>query len=1326
MKKSIIYIFSFFFLSLAFAFAKNSFVQLPTPVDGVRFINHSPNGSVYIRENGISLVAKRFVGEGKHKNIKSTSPNRYEVHRIDLDFVGSNSHCQFLTPKLSSDNEFIFLAGVRHELYSAPEVIIKNIYDGIDFRAYFNANDEFEFDFVVSPNADPNQIVLESNYQKNISISEDKSLDLDFMFTSARLQKPFTYQINEQSEKQEIQSQFGLSGDIITFQVNSYDKSKPLIIDPIARIMGSYYGGSSNDTGYDIAEDGQGNYFITGFTESLTDIAQAGYQMQNGGLEDAYIAKFSSNHQRLWGTYFGGYAYEVGYSIDVDQDGNVILVGETSSDTNIATPTAHQMIYGGGSADGFIAKFTTSGQLLWATYYGGSGEDKLNDVVTDQFGNIYVVGFTQSDDNIAYNGYQMLRGGQYDAFVVKLNPLGIVQWATYYGGEYDDFGNGITLDQDRTVYFVGSTESLDGIAYLGNYSSLQGQKDAFVSCFENDGTIRWGTYYGGSNDDIGTAIAAIGHYIYFAGNTKSNRDIAFNGFKNNINGEWDGFLVKYDYIQQGYWGTYYGGMTNDFIYRLAVSSPNIYVAGYTNSMSGLELAGWQQSYGGGTFDGALAKFIDNGLMEWSSYYGGTGRDELRSVSNLSKLLVVGFTNSSNNIAQNGYDNTYSLQLDAMFGEMSESELHLNLQDEQFCSGKTYTANISFSKLTFLPGNEFIVELSDEFGSFKNGTEVGRISSIDATDIELKLPVLYEYSKKYKLKMHSTIPEYYGTISLDSLTIYPKPTIINTPGPLCLGSIRMFSTKEVPDVSYEWVFEGGTVIDSTNSIRYVKWDSAGDYAIKLIAYSPICSDTSTGTIHVKALPDAQITGANDVCGFSIVEYSVANIDSCKYTWEVENGVVYKKMDNGNALIQWNNISGKGEITLTVQDTVTGCLAKNRLEVNINTTPRAIVSGADTSCKTCIESYFANDGWETEWLVSNATILDSVDLEITIQSLPDADSLIIRLVKRNPSTGCADTNTKVVYLTDSPITSISGKRTVCEFEEYEYLTSSNPDLLNSWTADGGEIISQNANKAVVRWLAHGQGSLSLLQKSKDNKYKDSAQIAVTINPKPIGLEYTLPSEICQGDTVTLMFTVKANEQVQISVDGKTYTNNEKCVFTKAGLQSVHVEVSNEFGCTVAEDISLNVKATPTAPTLTQDGSTIHSDKNGIHRWFLNGKVITGKEEATLEPTEKGIYTAQYLLDGCWSDTSNAINYTKSDVAGLLDLGILIYPNPAADRLIIKSEFLISQFEIVDLLGKSVFLGHNIVNRELDISNLNSGIYFVKMWVNDKLQTKKIIVK
>lgn len=224
-------------------------------------------------------------------------------------------------------------------------------------------------------------------------------------------------------------------------------------------------------------------------------------------------------------------------------------------------------------------------------------------------------------------------------------------------------------------------------------------------------------------------------------------------------------------------------------------------------------------------------------MEWSTYYGGSSFDELYGVSANNKIYITGLTDSKNNIGYNGFNNSHSGLYDALIAEMTEAELRLLLDQPEYCANKEYSFSVDFINMDFAPNNEFIVELSDELGKFDNPQIIGRKTSSNKTNVTVRMPDLEDYSTKYRLKIRSTNPVFEGTVNLDSITIYPKPRIINSSDPLCVNSVKVFSAQKINNVNYSWFFEKGIVINGSDLVNNVRWDSAGTYKVMLISEKP---------------------------------------------------------------------------------------------------------------------------------------------------------------------------------------------------------------------------------------------------------------------------------------------------------------------------------------------------------------------------------------------------------------------------------------------------------------------------------------------------------
>jgi Beta-propeller repeat len=395
------------------------------------------------------------------------------------------------------------------------------------------------------------------------------------------------------------------------------------------RQWATYYGGSEIDVGYRIVTDINGNIIMTGGTISTNAISTIGAHQTvfgGGGINfnfDAFIAKFNSNGIRQWATYYGGSNDDFGLGIAMDANGNILITGQASSASAIATVGAHQTINGGGIRDAFIAKFNTNGVRQWATYYGGSNGERGNGIATDANGNIIITGFTNSTNAIATVGAHqaIYGGGASDAFIAKFNSNGIIQWATYYGGSSDDYGNGIATDANGNILISGQTYSTNAIATVGSHQTIiGGLSDAFIAKFSTNGVIQWATYYGGSSGHesaAGIATDASGNII-IVGWASSSSAIATVGAHQTIygGGSGDAFTAKFNTNGIRQWATYYGGIGYDVGNGItADANGNIIITGQTSSTNAIAISGAHQTvFGGGSNDAFIAKFSSAGIL----------------------------------------------------------------------------------------------------------------------------------------------------------------------------------------------------------------------------------------------------------------------------------------------------------------------------------------------------------------------------------------------------------------------------------------------------------------------------------------------------------------------------------------------------------------------------------------------------------------------------------------------------------------------------------------------------------------------------------------
>ncbi len=252
------------------------------------------------------------------------------------------------------------------------------------------------------------------------------------------------------------------------------------------RIWSSYFGGTSFDSVEGICLDNSGNLYITGNSVSISGISTFGtHQPAISGGSDAFLAKFTTAGSVIWSTYFGSTSTELAKSVTTDVLGNVIIAGNSGSNSGLITPGQYQIVFGGGTSDAFLAQFTSLGVLNWCTYFGGSANDYISNVICDACNNIYFCGYTASTNGIAGAGSSQIiyGGGSFDGFAGSLNSAGVYQWSTYFGGSANDQCQWMDVNVITGAYITGSTLSTSAIATAGAYQTVQSgsfYSDAFL------------------------------------------------------------------------------------------------------------------------------------------------------------------------------------------------------------------------------------------------------------------------------------------------------------------------------------------------------------------------------------------------------------------------------------------------------------------------------------------------------------------------------------------------------------------------------------------------------------------------------------------------------------------------------------------------------------------------------------------------------------------------------------------------------------------------------------------------------------------------------
>ena len=296
-------------------------------------------------------------------------------------------------------------------------------------------------------------------------------------------------------------------------------------------------------------------------------------------------------------TFLGGNDADIGRAIVVNEAHEAYVVGGTWS-TDFPTTTAAFEQSNQGERDVFVAKLDATGtELQYATYLGGTGQEEAQAVVLDATNNAYVTGWTRSTD--LYTGLYSktavydptFNGGVFDVFLMKLNRSGSdLLYSTYIGGQDEDQGMGMAVDENGRVYLTGYTKSADFPTTTDTIApTFQGVRDAFVLRMDAAGTaLEYATYLGGTGYDHGFDIDVIAdeETAVVVGETWSaDFPATATAYQPALNGERDAFVAQIN--AQGTllaYATYLGGSESESGYALTSHGQgSVYVTGQTNS-----------------------------------------------------------------------------------------------------------------------------------------------------------------------------------------------------------------------------------------------------------------------------------------------------------------------------------------------------------------------------------------------------------------------------------------------------------------------------------------------------------------------------------------------------------------------------------------------------------------------------------------------------------------------------------------------------------------------------------------------------------------------
>ncbi len=854
-----------------------------------------------------------------------------------------------------------------------------------------------------------------------------------------------------------------------------------------------------------------------------------------------------------------------------------------------------------------------------------------------------------------------------------IDPLvALRQWGTYYGDTADEQGFACSTDALNNVY-AGGAAFLSGtvIATTGSHQTVMNSgMDGFLVKFDANGVRQWGTFYGGNANDVlyACAVDNAGNVSASGVTESTNGSVMTTAGAHQITfggGPRDAFLVQFNSAGVRQWGTYYGGSGNDEGYGCTIDNlNNMFLCGETNSGTGtiIATAGIQQSTFGGGNDAFLVKFSNAGVRVWGTYYGGAGADRAFSCS----------ADATGKIAIAG-----DTQTNGGFSIASASGHQPSIA----------SANSAF--IAVLTSSTGLRQWGTYYGGF--GGEVGTACAFGGNAV-----FLVGYSNTTSGTAIATVGSYqpsHATGSSDDGFIVKFNGI----------GVRQWGT-----------YFGGTAADFI-------------FACAADASSNVYCGGYTSSVNGISTPGShQVNyggGAPSFDGFFSKFDALGNLQFSTYYGGISSDQGYAcAIDNiGGLYLCGNTSSSTGTVIATPgsHQSVYGgngpkdlflvkFYACNAPVMPVDNTPVSNTSICSGNTTTLIATGTGSISWYTS--PSSSLVIGSGSVFIT-PTLTAGNYTYYASVTNTCSEGQRITIS--ITVNPSPTVSIIGNNMICDGQNITL--SSNGASSYSWStgANTFSIVDTptiTTTYSVVGTLTTGCSSQAILQ--------------VTVNPLPV--INVNSGAICSGNAFTInptganTYTISGGSAI---VSPSITTNYSVTGTSSAGCLSNTISIA-----------SLTVNATPTvsavsnttiicegqSATLTANGATTYTWSSGG-----NGPNISISPSVTTSYTVTGTDA-----NGCQNVAIITQSVSLCTGSEQLVLGenesVKIYPNPNSGEFSIISTTEIN-LKLVNELGQVVKIIslNNSNNKNVSITNLSAGIYFIFGNTNDHLIKQKIIV-
>ncbi len=414
-------------------------------------------------------------------------------------------------------------------------------------------------------------------------------------------------------------------------------------------------GGDDSVFGSDVVTDPSGYSYVTGSFEGTVDFDPSSGEtlLTSAGGRDIFLAKYYSSGALIWVKRMGGNSTQWGRSVALDASGNLYLTGYFYSSFDIDPGAGTTTLASAGEDDIFIAKFSSSGSLLWAKKMGSTAHDAGYSVSTDNSGNVYfgcAFNGTVDFDPATGTTLNLTSAGGDDLAIAKYNSSGNLVWAKRLGNSSNNSDLDIYADATGNVFLCTSLSgTIDFDPNIGTLNlASSGGTDMVMAKYNSVGNVQFAKRIGGTSDDYPTGIKTdASDNIYLTGYFRTTVDFDPNAGTTNLSasGDRDIFFAKYSSTGVLSWARKIGSSGADVSNDIGIDvSGNVYIGGYfsgtadfdPNTLFAFNLSATDR-------DIFVAKYTSTGNLSWAKRMGATGDDDARaiSVSNAGNLVFTG-------------------------------------------------------------------------------------------------------------------------------------------------------------------------------------------------------------------------------------------------------------------------------------------------------------------------------------------------------------------------------------------------------------------------------------------------------------------------------------------------------------------------------------------------------------------------------------------------------------------------------------------------------------------------------------------------------------